>query len=102
MGFLRVSFVFCPFVLVLAPDFSEVLFSLDVGSKLLKIPVRSSAPLNDGQWHRVDAERNIKKAVLQLDSSPEARDFRTMPPQGHNRMELHSNLYVGRKRSQCR
>lgn len=59
--------------------------------------VRSPAPLNDHQWHRVDAERNIKEAVLQLDGRH--RESRATPPQGHGKVELHSDLYVGRKRS---
>lgn len=62
--------------------------------------VRSPAPLNDHQWHRVDAERNIKEAVLQLDGRH--RESRVTPPQGRGKVELHSDLYVGRKRSSVR
>lgn len=87
-------------VLALAADSSEVLFSLDVGTERLVLLVRSMAPLNDGQWHRIDAERNIKEVVLHLDGR--FRESRTTPPQGHSRVELHSNLYVGRNRSCCR
>lgn len=83
--------------LVVPPDASLILFSLDVGTERLVLHVRSPAPLNDHQWHRVDAERNIKEAVLQLDGRH--RESRATPPQGHGKVELHGDLYVGRKRS---
>uniref|UniRef100_A0A8C2F193 Contactin associated protein like 2b n=1 Tax=Cyprinus carpio TaxID=7962 RepID=A0A8C2F193_CYPCA len=44
-----------------------VSFSFDVGNGPVELTVRSSTPLNDDQWHRVEAERNIKEAVLRLD-----------------------------------
>lgn len=68
-----------------------------MGTERLVFHVHSPAPLNDHQWHRVDAERNIKEAVLQLDGR--YRESRVTPPQGHSKVELHSNLYVGRKHS---
>lgn len=55
--------------------------------------MHSDAPLNDDQWHRVTAERNIKEAVLQLDQTH--RVSRPAPAQGHTRLELFSQLYVG-------
>lgn len=79
-------------------DTSLILFSLDVDAKRLVLHVRSPAPLNDHQWHRVDAERNIKEAVLQLDGR--YRESRATPPQGHSKVELHSNLYVGASKVQ--
>ncbi|CDQ89826.1 unnamed protein product [Oncorhynchus mykiss] len=39
------------------------------------------------------AERNVKEAVLQLDLN--YRETRPAPPQGHTRLELFSQLYVG-------
>lgn len=78
-------------------DSSVVLFSLDVGAERLVLLVRSPAPLNDDQWHRVDAEMNIKEVVLHLDA--QFRESRATPPQGHSKVELRSDLYVGRNHS---
>lgn len=70
---------------------------MDVGTERLVLLVHSPAPLNDDQWHRVDAERNIKEVVLNLDGR--FWESKTTPPQGHSKVELHSNLYVGRNLS---
>uniref|UniRef100_A0A8C7N8X4 Contactin associated protein 2 n=1 Tax=Oncorhynchus kisutch TaxID=8019 RepID=A0A8C7N8X4_ONCKI len=68
-------------------------FSFDVGNGPVELAVHSATPLNDDQWHRVMAERNVKEAVLQLDLN--YREARPAPPQGHTRLELFSQLYVG-------
>ncbi|XP_014876078.1 contactin-associated protein-like 2 [Poecilia latipinna] len=70
-----------------------VSFSFDVGNGPVELTVHSAAPLNDDQWHRVMAERNIKEAVLQVDQV--YRTSRLAPAQGHTRLELFSQLYVG-------
>ncbi|XP_015210378.1 contactin-associated protein-like 2 isoform X1 [Lepisosteus oculatus] len=70
-----------------------VSFSFDVGNGPVGLTVRSPTPLNDDQWHRVSAERNVKQAVLQLDQL--YKEVRQAPPQGHTRLELYSQLYVG-------
>uniref|UniRef100_A0A8C1TJV3 Contactin associated protein like 2b n=1 Tax=Cyprinus carpio TaxID=7962 RepID=A0A8C1TJV3_CYPCA len=70
-----------------------VSFSFDVGNGPVELTVRSSTPLNDDQWHRVEAERNIKEAVLRLDKVH--REARSAPPQGHTRLQLFSQLFVG-------
>uniref|UniRef100_A0A6Q2ZA45 Contactin associated protein 2 n=1 Tax=Esox lucius TaxID=8010 RepID=A0A6Q2ZA45_ESOLU len=70
-----------------------VSFSFDVGNGPVELAVHSAMPLNDDQWHRVTAERNVKEAVLQLDLT--YREARPAPPQGHTRLELFSQLYVG-------
>uniref|UniRef100_A0A8C9UAI8 Contactin associated protein 2 n=1 Tax=Scleropages formosus TaxID=113540 RepID=A0A8C9UAI8_SCLFO len=70
-----------------------VSFSFDVGNGPVELAVRSPTALNDDQWHRVSAERNVKEAVLQLDQ--QYREVRPAPPQGHTRLELYSQLYVG-------
>ncbi|XP_038839813.1 contactin-associated protein-like 2, partial [Salvelinus namaycush] len=67
-------------------------FSFDVGNGPVELAVHSATPLNDDQWHRVMAERNVKEAVLQLDLN--YREARPAPPQGHTRLELFSQLYV--------
>lgn len=71
-----------------------VLFSFDVGSERVELSVRSLVPLNDDQWHRVEAEKNIKEAGLQLDG--QYREVRPTPPQGHTKLEFYSDLYVGK------
>ncbi|MGH0132094.1 UNVERIFIED_CONTAM: hypothetical protein FKN15_027715 [Acipenser sinensis] len=72
---------------------TEVSFSFDVGNGPVELLIRSSTPLNDDQWHRVMAERNVKQASLQLDQL--YKEVRQAPPQGHTRLELYSQLYVG-------
>nr|XP_057930020.1 contactin-associated protein-like 2b isoform X1 [Doryrhamphus excisus] len=72
---------------------SMVSFSFDVGSERMELVVRSPLPLNDDQWHRVEAEKNVKEVVLQLDGLH--REVRLTPQQGPTKLELYSNLYVG-------
>ncbi|XP_060103746.1 contactin-associated protein-like 2 [Heteronotia binoei] len=72
---------------------TEVSFSFDVGNGPVEIIVRSPSPLNDDQWHRVIAERNVKQASLQVDQLPV--EIRKAPTEGHTRLELFSQLYVG-------
>ncbi|KAI1242965.1 Contactin-associated protein-like 2, partial [Lamprotornis superbus] len=72
---------------------TEVSFSFDVGNGPVEIVVRSPNPLNDDQWHRVNAERNVKQASLQVDQLP--LEIRKAPTEGHTRLELYSQLYVG-------
>ena len=73
-----------------------VSFSFDVGNGPVELTVHSATPLNDDQWHRVMAERNVKEAVLQLDQTYRASQL--APAQGHTRLELFSQLYVGKTR----
>lgn len=68
-------------------------FSFDVGSERVELSVHSPVPLNDDQWHRVEAEKNIKEAVLLLDGK--YKEVRPTPPQGHTKLEFYSELYVG-------
>uniref|UniRef100_A0A8C9X335 Contactin associated protein 2 n=1 Tax=Sander lucioperca TaxID=283035 RepID=A0A8C9X335_SANLU len=68
-------------------------FSFDVGNGRVELTVHSATPLNDDQWHHVMAERNVKESVLQLDQT--YRASRLAPAQGHTRLELFSQLYVG-------
>ncbi|KAM6971592.1 contactin-associated protein-like 2 [Tautogolabrus adspersus] len=74
-----------------------VSFSFDVGNGPVELTVHSATPLNDDQWHRVMAERNVKEAVLQLDQTHMVS--RLAPAQGHTRLELFSQLYVGKPAS---
>ncbi|XP_044151374.1 contactin-associated protein-like 2 [Bufo gargarizans] len=72
---------------------TEVSFSFDVGNGLVELIVSTSTPLNDDQWHRVRAERNIKEARLQVDQLPP--QILKAPTHGHTRLELTSQFYVG-------
>ena len=73
---------------------TTVSFSFDVGNGPVELTVLSATPLNDDQWHRVEAERNVKEAVLQLDGK--YKEVRLAPPQGHTRLQLFSQLFVGK------
>uniref|UniRef100_A0A669EDF5 Contactin associated protein 2b n=1 Tax=Oreochromis niloticus TaxID=8128 RepID=A0A669EDF5_ORENI len=72
---------------------SVVLFSFGIGTEKMELSVRSPVPLNDDQWHRVEAEKNIKEAVLQLNG--QHRMVRPTTLQGHAKPELYSDLSVG-------
>ncbi|XP_036395954.1 contactin-associated protein-like 5 [Megalops cyprinoides] len=72
---------------------SDLTFTFDVGNGPVTLVVKSHAPLNDKQWHYVRAERNIKEALLQVDQLP--LRFVEIPPDGHFRMQLNSQLFVG-------
>ncbi|XP_052634434.1 contactin-associated protein-like 4 isoform X1 [Harpia harpyja] len=72
---------------------SEVIFSFDVGNGPREVTVQSLTSLNDNQWHYVKAERNIKEASLQVDQLPQRSHG--APPDGHIRLQLNSQLFVG-------
>uniref|UniRef100_A0A8C4T9N3 Contactin-associated protein-like 5 n=1 Tax=Erpetoichthys calabaricus TaxID=27687 RepID=A0A8C4T9N3_ERPCA len=71
----------------------EVTFSFDVGNGAVQLTVKSPNPLNDKQWHYVKAERNTKEASLQVDQLP--IKFKEAPADGHLRLQLTSQLFVG-------
>ncbi|NWV08240.1 CNTP4 protein, partial [Ptilonorhynchus violaceus] len=72
---------------------SEVIFSFDVGNGPSEVIVQSLSALNDNQWHYVKAERNVKEASLQIDQLPQRSH--SAPPDGHIRLQLNSQLFVG-------
>ncbi|KAM8838666.1 contactin-associated protein-like 4 isoform 2-T3 [Synchiropus picturatus] len=72
---------------------TQVLFSLDVGDGPLEVRVDSSSPLNDDRWHRVQAERNVKEATLQVDDLPPVTQL--APADGHFHLQLNSQLFIG-------
>uniref|UniRef100_A0A674GBX8 Contactin associated protein family member 4 n=1 Tax=Taeniopygia guttata TaxID=59729 RepID=A0A674GBX8_TAEGU len=72
---------------------SEVAFSFDVGNGPSEVVVQSHNSLNDNQWHYVKAERNVKEASLQIDQLPQRSQ--SAPPDGHIRLQLNSQLFVG-------
>lgn len=51
-------------------------------------------PLNDNQWHSVRAERNLRETSLQVDNFP--KKTLEAPAEGHFRLQLNSQLFVGR------
>ncbi|KAM9347809.1 contactin-associated protein-like 5 [Symphorus nematophorus] len=77
---------------------SVVTFSFDVGNGPAVLAVKSHLPLNDRQWHYVRAERNVKEASLQVDQLP--LRFLEAPADGHHRLRLNSQLFVGGTASQ--
>lgn len=79
-------------ILLLTPH--EVVFSFDVGNGPTEVIVQSLNSLNDNQWHYVKAERNVKEASLQIDQLPQRSH--SAPPDGHIRLQLNSQLFVGR------
>ncbi|XP_008065450.2 contactin-associated protein-like 3 [Carlito syrichta] len=72
---------------------SELTFSFDVGNGPCEVTVQSPIPFNDDRWHHVRAERNIKEASLQVDHLP--LKIQPVPAEGHLRLQLNSQLYVG-------
>ncbi|XP_069052518.1 contactin-associated protein-like 5 isoform X1 [Lepisosteus oculatus] len=72
---------------------STVVFSFDVGNGPVDLVVTSSVPLNDKQWHYVRVERNIKEALLQVNQLPIR--FHEAASEGHFRLQLSSQLFVG-------
>uniref|UniRef100_A0A6Q2YHV6 Contactin associated protein-like 5a n=1 Tax=Esox lucius TaxID=8010 RepID=A0A6Q2YHV6_ESOLU len=72
---------------------SVVTFSFDVGNGPVILAVKSHVPLNDRQWHYVRAERSVKEASLQVDQLP--LRFLEAPSDGHLRLRLNSQLFVG-------
>ncbi|XP_051004143.1 contactin-associated protein like 5-1-like [Acomys russatus] len=72
---------------------SEVTFAIDVGNGPVELLVQSPFPLNDNQWHFIQAERNLKETSLQVDNLP--RSMRESTEEGHFRLQLNSQLFIG-------
>ncbi|XP_071072664.1 contactin-associated protein-like 3 isoform X2 [Dasypus novemcinctus] len=72
---------------------AEVTFSFDVGNGPCEVTVQSPTPFNDNRWHHVRAERNVKEASLQVDQLPQRTQ--PAPSDGHVRLQLNSQLFVG-------
>ncbi|KAJ8350552.1 hypothetical protein SKAU_G00256820, partial [Synaphobranchus kaupii] len=71
----------------------SVAFTFDLGNGPVVLLVKSHVPLNDKQWHYVRAERNVKEASLQVDQLP--LRFLGAPLNGHFRLQLNGQLFVG-------
>nr|XP_031298141.1 contactin-associated protein-like 3 isoform X3 [Camelus dromedarius] len=72
---------------------TEVTFSFDVGNGPCEVTVEAPTPFNDNRWHRVRAERNVKEASLKVDQLPS--ETQPAPADGHARLQLNSQLFVG-------
>ncbi|XP_069080702.1 contactin-associated protein-like 5 isoform X1 [Pleurodeles waltl] len=72
---------------------SVVMFSFDVGNGPRNMSVQSPTPLNDNQWHYLKVVRNIKESFLQVGALP--RKFLHASSEGHYRLQLSSQLFVG-------
>ncbi|XP_029394544.1 contactin-associated protein like 5-2 [Mus pahari] len=72
---------------------SEVVFAIDVGNGPMELLVQSPYPLNDNQWHYIQAERNIKETSLHVDNLPTS--MRVASEEGHFLLQLNSQLFVG-------
>ncbi|XP_054888935.1 contactin-associated protein-like 2b isoform X1 [Poeciliopsis prolifica] len=72
---------------------SMVLLSFDFGKNRVELTVQTPKPLNDDQWHRVEAEKNTKEVVLQIDGH--YREVKATPPLGHAELEFYSDVYIG-------
>lgn len=70
-----------------------MIFSFNAGDERVELSARSPQPLNDDKWHRVEVEKNIQEAVLQLDG--QYREARSSSPQGRTKLEFYSDLYIG-------
>lgn len=70
-----------------------MIFSFNAGDERVELSVHSPQPLNDDKWHRVEVEKNIQAAALQLDG--QYREVQPLSPQGRTKLEFYSDLYIG-------
>lgn len=65
-----------------------------VGDGILNVTLKSPVPLNDNEWHFVQAEINVKLARIKVDYQPWA--VRRFPGQTFVTMKFTHPLLVGR------
>lgn len=65
-----------------------------VGDGILNVTLRSPVPLNDNEWHFVQAEINVKLARIKVDYQPWA--VRRFPGQTFVTMQFTHPILVGR------
>lgn len=68
-----------------------------MGNGPLDVRVKTSFPLNDSRWHRVQAERNVKEASLRVDNFPAATH--EAPTDGLMHLQLNSQLFIGEEQT---
>ncbi|XP_068102231.1 contactin-associated protein-like 5 isoform X2 [Hyperolius riggenbachi] len=71
----------------------QVTFSYDAANGPVEVSLQSATAWNDGQWHHVRAERNIKDTSVTVDNQP--RRVVQTPYDGRLRPQLNAQLYVG-------
>uniref|UniRef100_A0A4W5PFL3 Contactin associated protein 1 n=1 Tax=Hucho hucho TaxID=62062 RepID=A0A4W5PFL3_9TELE len=71
----------------------NLVFIFMVGDGILNVTLRSPVPLNDNEWHFVQAELNVKLARIKVDYQPWA--VRRFPGQTFVTMEFTHPLLVG-------
>lgn len=76
------------------PATHNLVFIFMVGDGILNATLRSPVPLNDNEWHFVQAEINVKLARIKVDSQPWA--VRRFPGQTFVTMTFTHPLLVGR------
>uniref|UniRef100_A0A8C2DSN8 Contactin associated protein 1 n=1 Tax=Cyprinus carpio TaxID=7962 RepID=A0A8C2DSN8_CYPCA len=72
---------------------TEVVFIFMVGDGIRNVTLRSPKPLNDNEWHYVEAEINVKLARLKVDFLPPA--IHKFPGQTYITMKFTQPLLVG-------
>lgn len=76
------------------PATTDLVFVFMVGDGILNATLRSPVPLNDNEWHFVQAEINVKLARIKVDYQPWA--VRRFPGQTFVTMKFTHPLLVGR------
>lgn len=76
------------------PATHNLVFIFMVGDGILNATLRSPVPLNDNEWHFVQAEINVKLARIKVDNQPWA--VRRFPGQTFVTMKFTHPLLVGR------
>lgn len=76
------------------PATTNLVFVFMVGDGILNATLRSPVPLNDNEWHFVQAEINVKLARIKVDYQPWA--VRRFPGQTFVTMKFTHPLLVGR------
>lgn len=72
---------------------TEVVFIFMVGDGIRNVTLRTTKPLNDNEWHYVEAEINVKMARLKVDFYPPA--IHKFPGQTFITMQFTQPLLVG-------
>lgn len=76
------------------PATQDLAFVFMVGDGILNATLHSPMPLNDNEWHFVQAELNVKLARIKVDYQPWA--VKRFPPQTFITMKFTHPLIVGR------
>ncbi|XP_036408299.1 contactin-associated protein 1-like [Megalops cyprinoides] len=79
---------------------TDLLFVFMVGDGIINVTHRSPQPLNDDEWHYVQAEINVKGARLKVDYQPWA--VRRFPGQTYVTMKFTQPLLVGAAKDRLR